>query len=186
MLGWPAHGNFAHTARREEDNQRRDLNERDWDLFVFLLLSPPADCCMRCVPRRLKVFHVICTFRLSGGQIHHPSREQQMSKKRKSPDDQDFEESPRAGCSDQGRSNGQKWRGESWTAGLSLQSPDAPKLGWYLQGAQSTQPLQWHVTDWRSTLHSCISIFDPWKTILFDRCWLLFIISPSRVTFVWH
>ena len=38
-----------------------------------------------------------------------------MSKKRKSPDDQDFEESPRAGCSDQGRSNAQKWRCESWT-----------------------------------------------------------------------
>lgn len=36
-----------------------------------------------------------------------------MSKKRKSPDEQDFEESPPAGCSDEGRA--QKWKCRSWT-----------------------------------------------------------------------
>lgn len=114
MLDWPPHGNFAHTARCKGHIQRRNLNERDWDLFAFLL-SPPPDCCMCIIPCRLKVSHVVSRYQFGGGYINHPNSEQQMSKKRKSPDDQDFEDYPPAGTSDQGRSDGHKWECESWT-----------------------------------------------------------------------
>ncbi|XP_067380321.1 cAMP and cAMP-inhibited cGMP 3',5'-cyclic phosphodiesterase 10A isoform X2 [Channa argus] len=63
---------------------------------------PPHDGRVRCVSCWLKVSHVISRYRFSGGEIHHLNRTQQMSKKRKSPDDQDFEESSLAGCSDTG------------------------------------------------------------------------------------
>ncbi|XP_013124483.1 cAMP and cAMP-inhibited cGMP 3',5'-cyclic phosphodiesterase 10A isoform X3 [Oreochromis niloticus] len=54
------------------------------------------------IPCRLKVSHVVSRYQFGGGYINHPNSEQQMSKKRKSPDDQDFEEYPPAGTSDQG------------------------------------------------------------------------------------
>uniref|UniRef100_A0A3P8R9X3 Phosphodiesterase n=1 Tax=Astatotilapia calliptera TaxID=8154 RepID=A0A3P8R9X3_ASTCA len=63
---------------------------------------PPHDCCMCIIPCRLKVSHVVSRYQFGGGYINHPNSEQQMSKKRKSPDDQDFEDYPPAGTSDQG------------------------------------------------------------------------------------
>ncbi|KAK2922010.1 hypothetical protein Q8A73_001495 [Channa argus] len=69
-------------------------------LRLQMLGWPPHDGRVRCVSCWLKVSHVISRYRFSGGEIHHLNRTQQMSKKRKSPDDQDFEESSLAGCSD--------------------------------------------------------------------------------------
>ncbi|KAK2824145.1 hypothetical protein Q5P01_021320 [Channa striata] len=80
---------------------------------------PPHDARAPCVSCRLKASHGIGGYRFSGGQICHSNSAQQMSKKRKSPDDQDFEESPLAGCSDQDI-NTEARRGGAETGGIEI------------------------------------------------------------------
>lgn len=140
----PPHRRAA-TLRKSADI--RHLNERGWGVL------PPPDCWMCFISRRLKKKarpQQICG---GSGSVRHQNREQQMSKKRKSPDEQ---EPLVAGGSAQGRTRGwstrackcitQVQRSTKQTATLSATL--CSKRHVRLHGYQEVKQWWWCLSEW--------------------------------------